>query len=61
MRAILEDHFYFCGVWEKFIASDFEQLKKDFAIPVPPIVQSAVLGYVKQKVKRQCLAQGTGK
>ena len=63
MRAILEDHFYFCTVLNRWVYNDLGYLrKKQLApLPVPRFMQGFGMKYVARQVRKQSEGQGIGR
>ena len=62
MRAVLEDHLYFCFVMEKWIFGKRSDILKNMApLPGPGFLHNFILGRVAGNLKKQCEGQGIGR
>eukprot|EP00095_Tigriopus_kingsejongensis_P011044 maker-scaffold109_size355148-snap-gene-2.24 protein:Tk11044 transcript:maker-scaffold109_size355148-snap-gene-2.24-mRNA-1 annotation:"gst-n-metaxin-like protein" len=62
MRAILEDHLYFCYAYERWVLQSGKYIKEYFApFPIPSFLTGLVLKRGKGTVKQQCEGQGLGR
>lgn len=62
MRAVLEDHFYFCAVMDKWVFGKRSDILNNMApLPGPSFLHNFFLGRVAGNLKKQCEGQGIGR
>ena len=63
MRAVLEDHFYFCLVMSNWVFGDLTFLRDEVfpPFPIPNFMVNLVLKRIRSKLKAQCEGQGIGR